>query len=338
MADVDEDGLRQVATDWFHRLRSDVVTDSEREEFEQWLGLSPLHAVIYREVADVWEELGQFERELRDQYALPDRSRRALADEPQRRGIRLPWSSRPRLWALAAMSTAVVAVVVTLGLRGDPAGVLATGRGEQLTTRLEDGSVVRMNSRTRMVVDYSAARRTIRLEDGDAIFEVAHNPERPFIVIAGATSIRAIGTQFNVSRRDHAGAVTVVEGTVQVTAPGTTTATASSVRLTGGHRASFSDSSGMSAVVEVDPRDATAWQQRKLVFDGAPLEEIVRELNRFSGTVLVIGDEELKTVRLSGTFDAENVDTLVESLRWLQNLKTIRIGRYMTVLYLADSR
>lgn len=325
----EHDALHQVAIDWFHRLRSDMLTDGEREEFAHWLSASPRHAVIFDEITATWAELGHFEEALRMQYAV------AAQQEPGAQRFKRFSFLKLRPLALAA-SLLLGGVLLFAALRDRH--VVATGRGDQLTTTLGDGSIIHLNAKSRVKVDFTAGTRGVTLEEGDAVFEVAHDAQRPFIVTAGAAQIRAIGTAFNVSRRENGGAVTVVEGTVQVTSVPAAGSPALSqpMKLTQGEHTAYATDGALSPVTHVNAEEAMAWRQRKLIFDRTPLHTVIDEFNRFGTTILVIGDTQLQSLRITGTFDADNAETLVESLNYMSGLRVVRVGRQMTIFYLSD--
>src|SRR5207249_1896122 len=95
----------------------------------------------------------------------------------------------------------------------------STGVGEQRSIELADGSTVSMNSKSRIRLRYSQAERSVDLLEGQALFHVAKDHARPFIVKADDTRVRAVGTQFDVYERRSGTVVTVLEGEVAVLAP-----------------------------------------------------------------------------------------------------------------------
>src|SRR5205807_1325966 len=107
-----------------------------------------------------------------------------------------------------------------LGLWGRPQ-VYATAIGEQRSVVLKDGSMIQLNSRSRVEVRYTDHDRKIALKEGQALFTVARDTQRPFLVSAGDTAVRAVGTQFDVNRLETEIVVTVLEGKVAVESPGT---------------------------------------------------------------------------------------------------------------------
>jgi transmembrane sensor len=197
--------------------------------------------------------------------------------------------------------------------------------GEQQTLNLEDGSTVNLNTNSELRVRFRRSARTLQLVAGEALFKVQHEADRPFLVDAGDSVIRAVGTQFDVYRRANGTTVSVLEGTVQVI-PETSAALSSTVTP-----ASVSNSAIAQATVgetvyvshgsatkhrQASSSEVTAWQQRRLVFHDDTLLDIAAEFNRYNQIpqILVEGDPAQRH-RFAGTFDANAPDALVSALR-----------------------
>src|SRR5690606_7046086 len=242
--------------------------------------------------------------------------------------------TRPRRWALAASLAliAMVGLILAQAWPGDfadrgrlvsaPASrTFATDVGEQRSIALADGSVVFLNTNSRAVVRLSASERRIDLMKGEALFEVASDPSRPFRVHAAGTMTQAVGTKFNVRHIGTGIRVVVVEGKVLVDSRpskaverGRTVArNAVSGRrptdqalLTAGQQVEFRANAGTPVVAEADIVTAASWRMRHLSFDDAGLDEIVAEFNRYNRTPIVLADPTLGRIRLSGVFDAND--------------------------------
>lgn len=159
-------------------------------------------------------------------------------------------------------------------------GVYATALGEQRTLVLEDGSVIALNTGSTIRTDYSTAARTVHLPAGQATFTVAHDPTRPFQVQVRNGIVRALGSRFDVRVRPDRADVAVIEGRIQVTAEGDkrsgmTALPPVSEHLAAGQGLSILDQGQMTPPVPIDVTQVSAWQQRRLVFRGDRLEEIV---------------------------------------------------------------
>jgi transmembrane sensor len=193
-----------------------------------------------------------------------------------------------------------------------------TAIGEQRSVLLDDGSLVTLNTASQIEVKYSDHRRFVRLVRGEALFNVAHERERPFDVDTGSAVVRAVGTQFNVDRRADRTTVSVVEGKVQVIADPVDNTEASPASGTAANEQSETEilaaaqrvvltESGMGrpeSIANLAP--VTAWTQRQLVFENQSLGEVAEEFNRYNRQHIVIQSAQLRTQQVTGVFQAND--------------------------------
>jgi len=310
---------KQEAADWYARLRSDSVSEVEEARFRAWLSGDPARRREFDQLTDVWDKLG------------------AVADSPEVLGeLRLanervepPHVSRRAVvgWALAAGVAGVAGFLSWQQLFS--AEVYSTGVGEQSTVSLSDGSVVTLNTSSRVKVRYSGNERRIDVLQGQAFFDVEKDTARPFIVRAGAGEVRALGTSFDVYQRDNNVIVTLIEGRVAVV-PDAATGPRSEVTLTAGEQVTF----GGGAVQRTTPdlRRVAGWQLRKLDFTDAPLREVIAEANRYSQQKIELRAPELADSTVSGVFDAGHNEAVADGLRAYFGLHVERIGDDRIVL------
>jgi transmembrane sensor len=193
----------------------------------------------------------------------------------------------------------------------------ATSLGEQRSITLSDGSKVELNSRSRLRVTFTHELRAVELEEGQALFQVAKNVARPFIVRSGATQVRAVGTQFDVNRTPTATIVTVLEGRVAVSdgvasAPQANTPS-EGIYLAAGEQLSVSPQSA-SKPTRANVTQATAWTHKRVLLDAAALTTVAEEFNRYSVRKLMVEDTGATPLRLSGVFTTDP-NFLIEYLR-----------------------
>jgi transmembrane sensor len=196
-----------------------------------------------------------------------------------------------------------------------------TGVGELRTVTLADGSRIELNARSRINVKFDDSQRYVELLEGQALFSVANDAARPFIVRSGSTDVKAVGTQFDVNRKPSGTVVTVMEGRVAVSQPARALATSARreapmprVLLSPGEQVT------VTAHTIIAPKKAnlaatTAWTEGLLTFDSAPLSEVVQEFNRHNMKPLVIADERLLELRISGIFPATGAQRLTSFLQ-----------------------
>jgi transmembrane sensor len=185
-------------------------------------------------------------------------------------------------------------------------GRFVTGKGETKVVALKDGSVVTLNTASEILVDYSDTVRAVELVRGEALFDVAKNKAQPFVVAAGDTNVRVVGTSFSVRRIDAAPIqVLVREGTVEVFKPAQGI---KPVRISANSMA-VAEADTASAI-EAMPVPAAqvhrqmAWQNGQIAFEGETLAQAAEEFSRYSDTRIVIEDAGLAREEIAGLFKA----------------------------------
>jgi transmembrane sensor len=256
---------------------------------------------------------------------------------------------RPRWTALAA--GLLVAALGTLFwyARAGFAGFheFETATGEQRTFELEDGSVVSLNTHSRVAVRLTAHAREVRLLRGEALFHVAHDSSRPFLVSTDDAVVQAVGTQFDVYRRDDGTVVAVLEGRVNVTtavpAPPASGSAAAPVAGRGARRAVAVRSLGASQEAQVNNEgsvsirevnnvsDTVAWRERRLIFREQTLAQIVAEFNRYRATPIRLAGGSVGERMYTGVFDADDADSLLQVLARDPALDVDRSGESIIV-------
>jgi transmembrane sensor len=258
-----------------------------------------------------------------------------LAESDARRVPAPLWHRKP-FWAAAAG----VVMTVALGTAGywhSRAQHFATGIGEQRDVLLADGSRVTLNTATSLTVRYSKSSRHIDLERGEALFKVKHDASRPFDVAAGETLTRAVGTEFNVDLRPSQVTITVLDGTVRVSAPESNLDGARSadqerparnteVPVVKGHALAIHSNVRETRDEKADLKRIDAWITRRLEFSDTPLPQAVEEFNRYSITQVTIGSPDLQSVRVSGVFGIGDTDGFLYSLREALGVQTQASG------------
>jgi transmembrane sensor len=309
--------LSDEAIDWLVRLSSGRATAKDRLAFLRWRGLTPAHEAAAREAEQIQRALGQTRQADRVRRHGEPMSFTAppFANGSPRRGL-----GRRSLFAAAAASVAAVAVgLPTVWPLAALYADHATAVGERKRIVLADGSTVFLNTDTALSVDYGGQDRRLVLHHGQALFEVARDPVRPFVVVADGTEARALGTIFAVQRTETCADVIVTEGAVEVRV-----GTQGAVRLEAGQRLAF----GAHASLEprtIDAEAATAWQRGKLIFNRRPLQSVVAELERYrAGRIVVLG-ERLKTLEITGVFDLDDPDRLLRTIEETTKAKVVHM-------------
>jgi len=319
------------AAEWLVRLSDSECTREEREEFIAWLRRSNLHVEEFLRISELTGTLAHYQSWPDDSVADLIASARAgdsagvvRIGTSSRPDMQLSESSGPatrgrwRVFLALAASLAIVtlAVGVVAGMFDWGSKTYVTNAGEMRSITLEDGSVVDLNTRSRLRARFTATERRLQLLAGEAIFNVATNPRRPFRVLAGSSEIVAMGTQFNVDAHDSRTVVTVLEGRVRV-ANNTDARSqgAGPMELGRGEQAVIARHQPPKRIPGADTAKATAWTERRLFFEGATLADIAAEFARYNDKIIRIDSQALAVRRITGVFNATDQATFVEFLR-----------------------
>jgi transmembrane sensor len=337
--------IHEEAAEWLVELQGqpDAAT---RQRFDQWLATSPEHVRAYLECTAIVEAAAAAPRgtprEIEELIARAEQSSAANvvplapthatseAVSPQRDELRsgswLARSSRFARLAAAAMVLVTIGATLTYVMTRN---VYTTAVGEHRSILLSDGSTIDLNGRSSVRVRMNRGTRAVDLREGEALFRVAADKARPFVVSTQDARVRAVGTEFSVNRRVREVLVTVVEGTVAVSAPtivrptraesgsAALSPTANEILVGAGQQLALSRgaSVGPPQPRAVDVNDAIAWTRRRLVFDSTPIEDVVAEFNRHSTRELVIQGSGLQDFHISGAFSSTDVEPLLRFLR-----------------------
>jgi transmembrane sensor len=357
----------ETAAYWATCLEDDALSQTEREDLAHWLRKSPEHVkelllaqAILTDAAgidpdretDVEALLADLDRNIvhfgtrvstgraATGQASSGRSSASTSPGPAAHihrpatrayGMALFLRAPHGLAAMAASLLLIAAALVIFNNPFSPATQLyATGVGEQRSLSLADGSVVHLNTQSEVRVSYTEGERDIYLLRGEALFDVAHNQERPFRVHVDSTVAQALGTSFNVYRKGDETEVAVLEGTVAISwrdaadnsstvgtskrQAGASAAPEVLATLTQGQEASVAATGAVITHEVADLDKITYWRQRKIVFEDTPVSEIVREFNRYNTVQIVVegvgGSEPL----FSGVFDVDKPDAFIKTL------------------------
>jgi transmembrane sensor len=287
------------AARWVWRLDRDGRTPELEARLEAWLAQDARRRGAFMKAEAVWTLLD------RARGAAPPAWQAAEARRSKR-------ESRRAL--LAGAGSAMAAAVVGGGVLIWREDQFRTGIGEIRRAPLKDGSAVVINTASAIEVAFRQKQRTIRLREGEAWFQVAHDVQRPFVVEAGAIRVRAVGTAFSVRRRPHGADILVTEGVVEAWVDG---ATRTPTRLKAGQSA-FVDNDA--AVREAAAAPAIVdrkleWRYGKIDLAGETLGEAVIDFNRYNARKLVIADPDIADERLYGAFNADGPDAFAAAVR-----------------------
>jgi len=332
------------ASEWFIDFRAGDVDGEARLRFIEWLRRSPEHIQAYLEVSGVWSELPSSDPEGRFDIAdLIARARNEpdviplspvnprLAPAPPAAELRaLRKLSRRPVPAAAALALLTSITALFLWINSDTTRSYSTGIGEQRTIQLQDGSTVELNARSKVKVRLTERRRDVVLLEGQALFSVAKDKQRPFVVRAGDAQVRAVGTEFDVYKKQAETVVTVVEGRVE-TYLGADGADAAAIMLSAGEQLTVLPHT-VTKPTRADTVAATAWVQKRLIFEETPLNEVAEEFNRYNRRPLAIDDAELQTLKISGVYSSTDPASLINFLRSQNSINVIETENQVRVV------
>lgn len=317
--------VREAAVRWLITFSEGEVDAAGRAAFNAWLRTSPEHVRAYLRVSAFWIEAGRINSARK--HSVDQIVEQALADSnivqlATGDSIRGPAESRPRLGRRLAIAASLLVTVLGLValVQHQQAPAYSTGIGEQRSVTLPDGSTVELNAGSSITVRFSDERRLVELTAGQGLFDVAKNPQRPFIVRSGDTEVTAVGTQFDVYNKTSETVVTVIEGRVAIaerersrmlrpsqTAPLPVLVSAGEQLVVNPATISVPQPANLEAAV--------AWTEGLLMFDSEPLGDVVEEFNRYNLKPLVIDDPTLRALRISGVFPATGTRRMLEFLQ-----------------------
>lgn len=236
-----------------------------------------------------------------------------------------PWilGRRRLIGTLGGGIAAAVAGAVLLPIFN--AGSTETGLGEIRRLPLQDGSLATINTDSALEIALGKHMRKIALIRGEAWFDVAKDPARPFVVDAGDVSVRAVGTAFSVRKLDEGTAISVTEGVV---AAWSGRGAFDVISLKAGEQATIGRNGLIGAVEEAPSRiqRALAWRDGEIALEGDTLADAVEEYNRYNRRKLVVDDAVLGRERLVGLFNTNDPEGFAETVSTLLNLRVRHDG------------
>ncbi len=286
------DPLSETALEWLVRLHDGTACDADWMAYDAWQAGDAERRAAARRAEQLWESLGTALQRPRQRF------------------------SRPLMLVAAA-------VIGLLGLGGVvllPDGDVSTGTGERRQITLADGSALMLDAQTSLDIEITRQHRRLHLHRGALHVAVASDPARPFEVVAGSVTTRALGTAFEVRRRDDNVRVIVTDHAVRVAAGNDTDR-----EVRSGQSLDFAPAIGLQDIQVANLGSLTAWQRGRLVFDNAPLGGVVTDMQRYSRGLIVISDARLRDLPVTGVFTTGDSDGLVEAIAATLPVRLLRL-------------
>ena len=357
---IKSDGeITSEACAWIAQLESGDLSASDLAALREWMGRSPAH---HQEIIDIAELSGQLS-------ALTELAAPLEGSAAVRHELRKPARMRRHFAATLAAVVLFLAVggafVTTLLFDADATPeIYKTAVGEYQTFSLADGTNVSLNTDSQIEVDFNDAERRVRLISGEALFEVASNPKRPFVVYSDTAIAEAVGTSFVVRLREAVTELAVVEGVVAFSKlpvsieaplksrpkepikekPGL--ADPERVFVRAGQALTSSDLTAalttparenIPVLTERDLQRKLSWTDGFLEFSETPLEDVVEELTRHNAVSVEIADPALKQLEFGGIFRIGDVEQLLGALEGL-GVEVVDQGENQYQLRMSDTK
>jgi transmembrane sensor len=313
--------IEALAAAWLARRESGHFSAADAAELANWLQASTAHRVTFLRLESAWEQAGRLKvlgagvksgvvPSAREWQQSPyftgsyDDADRDTAKTKQRRTLR--FRARRHISMALAASILLTIIAGSLWIAWPRGPAYQTQVGVSATVPMTDGSKVILSTNSKIHVAVSTTERRVELDRGEAFFEVAEDPARPFVVSAGALRVVAVGTKFSVRREGSEFRVVVTEGRVRVE------------KIEGGREVTLTQiaagdiahSRGEGVLVQHQPlqqvEEVLSWRDGFVVFHETPLADAVAELNRYNTRKIVIKDPGIAAIRISGNFRAAN--------------------------------
>ena len=312
---------------WLVRLDNGNLSRQTKKDFKAWLAADERHLVALKAMADVWSDM--------------DEVLNMITDEGRSKSISL-WPVITPVFKPLMLAASVSFFAVLLWLTVPESvqkNTYATVVGQQLDTTFADGSIIHLNTNTVIETEFSKDKRIIKLIQGEALFEVAHDPNRPFIVYAGDRLVQAIGTKFVVHLQSENIQVTVTDGKVKMSKVAINTAL-SDIKKLKNTEAQYDDvfivkgekviannnqAPTLTHIKADNLQRELSWLDGKLIFDNETLFDVIEEINRYLDITIVLKDPSLHALRMSGRFDLGDSEALIEAIELSFNIQAQRI-------------
>lgn len=346
-ARLENDPLLHEAAEWFIELRSDGVSVDRIAEWQHWLASADAHREAFHRVESFWRLSDRVtarwptDAEVQqDDYSGVEsitawRARsKAVARPACERGAPSRLFVRPFRLALAGASLIAMIVVmavvywplIDVTLQGGWRTSIHTGVAETRTLMMPDGSIMSVGGGTSLTATLLPHSRTVVLLSGEAYFQVAREPERPFTVQAASTTVTDIGTAFDVKRLLGGVVVAVAEGAVRISTPqrqpagrqGAGSAVSSNaeiIQLRAGQSLSLQPFDRAAVVAAVNTAWVAGWREGRLQYVDEPLVGVVADLSRNSTRRIAVVDPAVANLRVTGVAFLDNIDGWLASLQ-----------------------
>ena len=325
-AERNKESALQQATEWFARLESGRVTHVVKADFFAWLGTEEINQQSYIEIEQLWANLELAQRLPIDELG---NNRGWLA------GIFSGWGQVGAAFSVLAVATMAIFYVYS------PANVseqlYVTAVGERRDFRLEDGSLLQLNTNSSVSVRMEESRRLLTLQRGEAYFDIAPNSARPLTVHTAGGMVRVLGTQFNIRQIGSTSTVSVIEGRVAVATEGDQSPLneaefVAELTLTANQQVLLQHNLPVFTASSVDGDIVAAWRQGQLIYEGNTLADVVDDLNRYFPGTISLDDPSLAAMEIVGVINLQNRTSTLAALEATFPVQVVPVTDDLTLI------
>ena len=316
---ADHNDVAEVAMDWFVKIRSTSMSPTERRRFDSWYQADPLHVELYNEIATFWEG-PDFNDALSTFELSPDVKQLLVSRDLSARRFHY----LPSLFAMAA-SVFLIMLIYQPNMSCWQADY-CTAMGEIKTVTLNDGSHITLNSASAVQVSLSSSLRQVKLKQGAAFFDVKRDAQHPFLVTARYSNTLVLGTRFVVKEGHFNDNVTVLSGVVEVSR------NHQNPVILNANDSITVDSEQINEIENTPTLKVTSWINGAATFDNATLSEVITEIGHYRRGSIIIKNNTLKSLKVSGRFDILNTDNALKSLQETLSLRVYRLTPWLVLI------
>jgi transmembrane sensor len=332
--------LIEEAVDWLVKLRGGNLSEAETHAFADWLSKDAAHTDAFAKAEDLFNRMVSYAKLPRPTDVEP----KPLENKPSPAKITVPkqtvksWLAIPLALAAAWLIAIGLVLPNQSSLLDSLLSDYHTQTGETRNIQLADGSHLLLNTNTAVSVNYQSSQRLITLHHGQVRFTVANDALRPFEVKADALVVRALGTIFDIYRKQADSIeVTVQEhavvASIQKASDQTQDNHSSQVTVQSGQQLIYQGDGTLPQPVTVNLSQVSAWQQHRLFINNRPLSELIEELNRYRMGRIYLADDQLKKLPVTGVFPLDDPEDVLSSIQKVLALQETRLGSWWVLLH-----
>lgn len=318
-------GVDERAAAWVARVFYRELTLEEKTSLEVWLSQDDRHRRAYSDMMRIGGVVEGAVEGPTEQILEQDLAASAARNKKPRYWVAVP--------AMAAGLAVFLSVIALLPSTAEKYKQYATARGQSIEVVLDDKSVIALNTDTSVSVLYTDQKRVVSMDKGEAFFDVVPDLDRPFVVTSPYASVNVTGTRFVMRALEAKTLVAVLSGTVVVAPTEVSDKDEPSVSLLSGQSVSVKPYAGLQDVTGFDADSMVAWRRGMAFYDSVSLADVITDLNRYFENQFVLGDEELADIPVSGGFDIDNQDIVIEALSAALSLRVERKDSGAVVLW-----